>query len=196
MDGWALRLGREGGKPDLRLVPKRPIEGAKLLDLNEHTERSLDPTLIEEKVDTRVMARVTLRDGYLLSAFADAEWLMKGKPFWMASRSTWRIDDFPGGRLDWKRLTAVGREPLGTFDRLSAPGDVRHVHIFHTTRKGIGDEGTDTSLNFAEVREHFRVYLELYGIGPGDDPYGDLLPDLEDKGRVGLNCPTVKGSAR
>ncbi len=195
MEGWALRLGRARRPIDLGLVPRYPENDAELIDLNKHTERRLDRALLRERVDRRLIARVTLREGYMLSANADAKWLMKRQPICLANRVVWRIDDFRGGRLEWKRLTAKGDEPLGTFDELSAPNDVRHVHIFHTTRKGLA--GTSTSLTEKEVREHFRVFLELYGIRPQDDPRGLLLPDLDDKdaGRVDLNCPVTKGGA-
>jgi hypothetical protein len=195
MEGWALRLGRARRPIELDLVPRYPENDAELIDLNRHTTRRLDPTLLRERADKRLIARVTLREGYMLSANADAKWLMKGQPIYLANRAVWRIDDFRGGPLDWKRLTAKGDEPLGTFDNLSAPDDVRHVHIFHTTQKGLA--GDVTILTEEEVREHFRVVLELYGIRRKDDPRDLLLPKLDKKeaGRVDLNCPVTKGAA-
>jgi hypothetical protein len=181
IEGWALRLGREGGEIDTTLVPTSPVNGARLIDLNAHTGRKLDPDLLLEQADKRVIARVTLREGRLVSAFADADWLMKGRPVRMASRSVWKINDFPGGQLDWKPLTASGKPPLATFD------GVHRVHVFHTTRAGM--VSGRTVLTPHEVREHFRVYLALYGIHPQDDPDGVLLPGTEFAERALKNNP-------
>jgi hypothetical protein len=53
--------------------------------------------------------------------------------------------------------------------------------------------GTHTQLTVPEVREHFRVYLELYGITPADDPHDELLPDPRAVPFVGVNCPNGTG---
>jgi hypothetical protein len=210
MEGWALRLGREGGEIDTGLEPDGAVNGAQLIDLNAHTGGTLDPGLLLEQADERVTARVTLREGRLLSTFSDAQWLMKGKPVPMASRSVWRIDDFPDGQLEWKPLTASGEPPLATLDGVDSTDGVRRIHVFHTTREGMASGRT--RLTPDEVREHFRVYLELYGIRPQDDPHGVLLPgtglawsalDLDpgeavpvgDDGdrSVGVDCPNGTG---
>jgi hypothetical protein len=194
MEGWALLLGREGGPIDTTLAPTSPVDGARLVDLNEHTGRTLDPTLLLEQADPRVIARVTLREGALVSTYADAVWRLKGKKVRMASRSTWRIDDFPGGALDWNPLTASGEPPLATLDDVVPTGGVRRVHVFHTTRHGMA--GARTVLTPYEAREHFRVYLELYGIRPQHDPNDLLLPEIAAALFVGVDCPNGTGRTK
>jgi hypothetical protein len=204
MENWALRLGREGGRIDTSLTPvEPPPDDAQIVDLNAHTGRSLDPALLVEKEDPRIIARVTLREGELVRMHADTEWLLKGVPVRMANRSTWCIPDDAGGLLDWKLLggTSTARVPLPTFDDLPIEdgvleeGGVRRVHIFDTTPEGLSVKPPATFLNYAQIREHFRIFLELYGIRPEDDPRGDLLPEHENKMLVNASCPNGKGFA-
>jgi hypothetical protein len=192
LEKWALVLGPDVGTADTTLEPQEPpAHDAEMVNLSTISHKQLDRTLITDP-DPRIAARVTLRAGKLLRIKSLAKWHLNGKKVFMAHEATWRIDDLPGGPLEWIPLDQPGTPPptppLQFLSQLSADGDgVYRISLFHVSEEAL-PPNTGT-LNIDKVKAHFRLFYALFPHEPSDSE----LPHRDDGlPSFGFNCPTAQ----
>lgn len=194
LNGWALEVRSSSADPaDTSLVAASG--DGELVDLSDIApdtssgeHRTITRHLVAEK-DDLVVARVTLRAGWIEEADAERLWRVKDRKVGIAHRVTWVLPDVES--LAWTSMGASGTGPVTSLEQVERVGDdVYRVRIFHTTQAGL-PPNEDARMEPEEVARHFAVFYALLGL---PHPADIILPHADgDKFAGHLGHDHVEG---
>ncbi len=182
IEKWALELGAGEASAETSLRPEQAVANdEEIVNLNDLAGHPLDPALIEDMGDERVVSRLVLRAGKVASLHSEARWKIGEKQHAMANRVVWRIENFSDEQARWTPLhDDSGQQPaVPPLSTLAGDDGVIRVDVFHVTEDSLPPTNSGT-LRTSEVQDHFKAFYELYGVA---NPTPDRLPS--DPKRIG-----------